>query len=45
MGDHFQKLLMAPDIMLMRGDIKISDEDKAIIPARCATLKIGPHIF
>ena len=28
-ADHFQKLLMRPDVILARGDVEIPDHDRA----------------
>ena len=45
MRDNFQKLLMTPHIILMRGDIKISDKDLLVIALGKTLCKITSHIF
>ena len=45
MGHDFQKLLMAPDVMFMRGNIEVSDEDLLGVALRETFGEIEPHIF
>ena len=45
MGHDFQELLMTPDIIFMRGDVKVTHEDLLVIAFGKTLRKIETHIF
>ena len=45
MGDDFQELLMTPNIIFMRGDIKVTHKDLLIIALGKTLRKIETHIL